>query len=474
MSIRLRLTLWNIAFLASALIAFSIATYFLLARLALQGVDEALQQRAENVSETVRIGRIGQILLPPAEAFAWDDTYVQILQPNGQIITRSDNLRNRQLPIDDSMLLDNLRGQARYASTVVDGYPMRLYSAPVPAGSSRPVVVVQVARLTSEIDATLRGLRFILGFGILVTLVIATVVSAMIIRRGLRPIMDITALADQIQRAEDTHRRIEYVGPNDEVGRLAGTFNAMLERIQRAFEAQQRFLADASHALRTPLTAIQGNVELLLAGVPDPAEQRVALEAVRKETRRLSRVVGDLLLLAQADAGQGFQHAPVEMTTLVLEVYQQAKTLAGGVSVNLGNLDVAMVAGDPDRLKEVILNLVDNAIKYTPDGGQVCLSLVADPSWVRVEITDTGLGIAPEHLAHIFERFYRVPDAKPRAGRPGGTGLGLPIAKWVVESHGGQITVESEPGRGSKFTVWLPAAPEEWESEGVTGKEVTK
>ncbi len=468
MSIRLRLTLWNIAFLASALIFFGIATYFLLARLALQGVDEALQQRADNVGATVGFTRVGQVVIPPAEAFAWDDTYVQILRPNGQIMTRSDNLRNRQLPIDDSMLLDNLRGQARYVSTLVDGYPMRLYSAPVPPPQGgRPVAIVQVARLTSGIDATLRSLRFILVFGILVTLIVAAVVSAMIIRRGLRPITDITALADQIQRAEDTHRRIEYVGPNDEVGRLAATFNGMLERIQRAFEAQQRFLADASHSLRTPLTAIQGNVELLLAGVPDPAEQRVALEAVRKETRRLSRVVGDLLLLAQADAGQGFQHAPVEMTTLVLEVYQQAKTLAGGVTVSLGNLDVAMVAGDPDRLKEVILNLVDNAIKYTPDGGQVRLSLDADPSWVRVEIADTGLGIAPEHLPHIFERFYRVPDARPRAGRPGGTGLGLPIAKWVVESHGGQITVESERGKGSTFTVWLPAAPEEWEADPV-------
>lgn len=464
MSIRLRLTLWNIAFLASALIVFSVATYFLLARLAIQGVDEALRLRAENVSDTIGLTRVGQLVLPAAETFAWDDTYVQILQPNGQIVTRSDNLRNRQLPIDDSMLLDNLRGEPRYVFTVVDGYPIRLYSVPVksPMGG-RPLAIVQVARLTTGINTTLRSLRFVLVFGILITLLLAAVVSAMIIRRGLRPITEITALADKIQRAEDTHRRIEYVGPNDEVGQLAGTFNHMLERIQRAFEAQQRFLADASHALRTPLTAIQGNVELLLKGVPDPAEQRVALEAVRKETRRLSRVVGDLLLLAQADAGEGFQHAPVEMTTLVLEVYQQAKTLAGGVAMTLGNLDVAMVAGDADRLKEVILNLVDNALKYTPDGGQVRLSLVADPKWVRVEVADTGLGIAPEHQAQVFERFYRVPDARPRAGRPGGTGLGLPIARWVVESHGGRLTLESEPGKGSVFTVWLPAMPIEEE-----------
>ncbi|MFN8496702.1 MAG: ATP-binding protein [Anaerolineae bacterium] len=464
MSIRLRLTLWNIAFLAAALIVFSVATYFLLARLAIQGMDEALRLRAENVADTIGLTRVGQLVIPAAETFAWDDTYVQILQPNGQIVTRSDNLRNRQLPIDDSMLLDNLHGQSRYVFTVVDGYPIRLYSAPVasPLGG-RPLAIVQVARITTEINSTLRSLRFVLVFGILITLVLAAAVSAMIIRRGLRPITEITALADQIQRAEDTHRRIEYVGPNDEVGQLAATFNHMLERIQRAFAAQQRFLADASHALRTPLTAIQGNVELLLKGVPDPTEQRVALEAVRKETRRLSRVVGDLLLLAQADAGEGFQHAPVEMTTLVLEVYQQAKTLAGGVAITLGNVDVAMVAGDADRLKEVILNLVDNALKYTPDGGQVRVSLYGDPTWVRVEIADTGLGIAPEHQAQVFERFYRVPDARPRAGRPGGTGLGLPIAKWVVESHGGHITLASEPGKGSVFTVWLPAMPVEEE-----------
>lgn len=242
----------------------------------------------------------------------------------------------------------------------------------------------------------------------------------------------------------------------DEVGRLAATFNGMLERLERAFAAQQRFVADASHALRTPLTAIQGNVELLLNGIHDPTEQRISLQAIRQETGRLSRVVSDLLLLAQADAGQSFQHVPVEMMTIVLDVYPQARTLADGVTVSLGHEDIGLVAGDPDRLKEVVLNLTDNAIKYTPVGGQVTLSVYEDGDWVQVEIADTGQGIPPEHLQHIFERFYRVPGVKARAGRPAGTGLGLPIAQWIIESHGGRLTVASEVGRGTTFTIWLP------------------
>ncbi|MCW5852634.1 MAG: HAMP domain-containing histidine kinase [Anaerolineae bacterium] len=461
MSIRFRLTLWNVALVALSLISFSVISYFLLEQLAISAADETLRLRAVNVSDSLRVNLYAQIYIPSVDEFAAADTFVQIMEPNGRIAKRSDNLGSRQLPIDDGLFTQNLRGQEGFVTTNVDGGRLRIYSVPVfLVRAGPPVLVIQVGRSLTELDNNLRALRFVFGGGIASILLLATGISWLIIRQGLRPITTITALAERIQRAEDMQQRIEYAGPADEVGRLAATFNNMLERIQRAFEAQQRFLADASHSLRTPLTTIQGNVELLLRSHPeDPEEERILLEAVRRETRRLTRVVGDLLLLAQADAGQSFQRIPVEMMTLVLEVYQQARTIADGVHVALGHEDIGLVAGDPDRLKEVLLNLTDNAVKYTPQGGKVTLSLYADGPWVRVEVADTGPGIPPEHLPHIFERFYRVPGIKARPGRPSGTGLGLPIAKWIVESHGGRLTVDSKVGQGTTFTIWLPAVP---------------
>ncbi|HID63510.1 MAG TPA: hypothetical protein EYP49_12340 [Anaerolineae bacterium] len=168
----------------------------------------------------------------------------------------------------------------------------------------------------------------------------------------------------------------------------------------------------------------------------------------------MSRIVADLLLLAQADAGVELEKKPVELDTLLLEVYRQSQLMADGVEVKLGHEDQAVVMGDADRLKQLLLNLVDNAIKYTPPGGEVRLSLYREQGWVQVAVSDTGMGIPPEDLPHIFERFYRTDKARRR----GGTGLGLSIAKWIAEAHGGHLTVESEVGKGSTFTLWLRPA----------------
>lgn len=457
MSLRLRLTLANVALVLFSLLLFALLSYVALERLAMREVDDTLFQRAESVLDSIRVNPAAGIVISSAEQFATPDTYVQVLRPSGQVVSRSENLGARQLPIDPNLLADNLAGRTGYITTQVDGERMRIYSAPSTLTvSGRPLVIVQVGRLLTELDVALRNLRLIYTLGTSLIVLLAILLSAGIIRRGLRPITEITAVAESIERAEDVNQRILYDGPRDEVGRLASTFNGMLERLERAFESQQRFVADASHSLRTPLTAIQGNVELLLAAPHDPAEQRIALEAIRKETGRLSRVVSDLLLLAQADAGQSLHRLPVEMMTLVLDVYQEARLLAGGVAVALGHEDIGLVAGDPDRLKEVVLNLTDNAIKYTPDGGRVTLSVYEDDAWVRVEIADTGQGIPAEHLSHIFERFYRVPGVKARPGQPAGTGLGLPIARWIIDSHGGRLTVDSQVGQGTTFTIWLP------------------
>ncbi|MCX7669523.1 MAG: cell wall metabolism sensor histidine kinase WalK, partial [Anaerolineae bacterium] len=214
---------------------------------------------------------------------------------------------------------------------------------------------------------------------------------------------------------------------------------------------------DVSHDLRTPLTTIQGNVDLLRRGAADdPQLRNEALRAIADETARMRRMVSDLLLLAQADAGLKLQRQPVELDTLLLEVYRQAQVMAGDrLTVHLGAEDQALVLGDPDRLRQLLLNLVDNALKYTPAGGEVTLTLRRRDGWVQVIVEDTGIGISPEDLPHIFERHYRADRSRSRSG---GHGLGLAIAQWIAQAHDGRIEVTSELGKGSRFTVWLPEA----------------
>ena len=236
-----------------------------------------------------------------------------------------------------------------------------------------------------------------------------------------------------------------------------GTVHHLLIAVQDLFHTQQRLVADVSHELRTPLATIQGNVDLLRRGAAnDPAMLHEGLVAIDQEVARMSRLVRDLLLLAEADAGVQLTLKPLELDTVLLEVYREALLMADGrVKVRLGHEDQARVQGDADRLKHLLLILVSNYIAYTPAGGVVTLSMHLRPDgWVRVTVADTGIGITAEDLPHIFDRFWRVDRARTRVA--GGSGLGLSIAKSIVEAHGGAISVESEPGQGTTFEVLLP------------------
>jgi len=202
------------------------------------------------------------------------------------------------------------------------------------------------------------------------------------------------------------------------------------------------------------LTAIRGNVDLLRRGAANnPSELDEALTDIEGELNRMSRLVADLLLLSQADAGLSLRMGTVELDTIVLDVYRQARVIAADtVHIQLGHEDQAIVQGDADRLRQLLINLVINAIKHTPSGGTVTLSLHRETEWVRVTVADTGRGIGSKDLPHIFDRFYRVQEN----GHITGSGLGLSIAQWIAQAHNGQITVDSEIDKGSVFTLWLP------------------
>lgn len=275
-------------------------------------------------------------------------------------------------------------------------------------------------------------------------------------REALMPISKMIDTARAIALSKGFSRRIQGISRHDELGRLATTFNEMLASLEEAYNVQQRFVADASHELRTPLSIIQGNIELLQRQVAlTDAERSEILGDVHSETGRMSRLIGDLLSLARADVGVEIRHDEVELDTLVMEAARAGRIRAGEThTVKIGPFEPVKTTGDRDRLKQLLLILLDNALTYTPPGGSVTFGLRTEGNQAVLTVTDTGIGIPPADLPHIFDRFYRADKARSRA--QGGTGLGLSIAHWIVEQHAGHIDVTSEPGKGSTFSVNLP------------------
>ena len=329
----------------------------------------------------------------------------------------------------------------------------RVYVLPIHQAGM--VSYVEALTPLGRLDASIQAFRILLPALGLSSVAAALLLSWAIAGRALRPVARMTQTAQTITLSQDLTPRIEMPAHQDELGRLAKTFNEMLESIEAAYSAQQRFVSDASHELRAPLTAIQGNLELLSRHRSMSEVERVeVLAEVTREANRLSRLVADLLALARADAGAPLKHRLLDLDEVVLDAYREARQLSQGQKLALDPFATVQVTGDEDRLKQLLLILLDNALKYTPPNGLVTLGLQREASGSKITVRDTGVGILPEDLPHVFERFYRADPARGRD--PGGTGLGLPIARWIVEQHGGKITLESQPGQGTIASVYLP------------------
>jgi signal transduction histidine kinase len=291
-----------------------------------------------------------------------------------------------------------------------------------------------------------------------ISIAVAALVGWFSTRQALAPLKAVTQTALQITRADDLSRRISYQGSaDDEVGQLITAFNQTLGRLESLFNTQRRFIADVGHELRTPLTVIKGNVDLMRRMGNTDEE---SLGSIESEVDRLTRLVGDLLLLAQAESGKlPLDRRIVELDTLVLEAIQQMSVLARDkLALRLGEFDQVQVCGDQDRLKQVLVNLMGNAINYAPKGGEVIIGLGKMGEQARLTVFDTGPGIPAEDLPHVFERFYRGEKSRTRSREGKGFGLGLSIAYWIVRNHGGRIEVDSKEGMGTTFCVWLPLA----------------
>jgi two-component system OmpR family sensor kinase len=338
------------------------------------------------------------------------------------------------------------------------GHSVRLYSAPL-ADNGTIYGVVQVGQSLASVGSTLRSVTVALLLITPFVLLLAALGSYAMAGRAFRPVTRLTRTARTIE-AGDLHQRVPVPPSRDEVRDLALTLNAMIARLEASFAQQRRFVADASHELRTPVAVLEGLAEVTLAQAATPEEYAAALRDVVAEAERLGALVADLLLLSRADEGQlPIDREPVRLDLLAADVVASVELLADerGVTLRAEPLEPATVLGDAARLIQVIMNLVDNAIAYTNAGGDVGVSVTSNAFSARLAVHDTGIGIAPEDQTHIFERFYRADPARSRT--VGGNGLGLSIVDWVVRAHGGAIQVTSTLGKGSTFTVNLPLAP---------------
>ncbi|MCL5962401.1 MAG: HAMP domain-containing histidine kinase [Chloroflexi bacterium] len=462
MPIRVRLTLGYVLFFGIAIIAVTTLLYLFLSSNLQQEVDRTLWLKAADIH--IDLTSKGETYLdqmakgpPPrglttANEFAQPGIYVQILDSKGVVVDASANLQGQQLPTNSEQVIQGLAGK-QSIQTLAAGENQRVRVITMPLkGGNRVFGLVQVGQSLHNVEATINQIGYFLLFSTLGLILVAGLSGWFLARKAFASIDRVVQSAQEIDLAAEPGKRLIYEGPEDEIGGLVRTLNAMLERTQEALESQKQFIADSSHELRTPLTSIRGNVDLLERQIGEE-DRRESLDSIKREAERMSRIVSNLLLLAQLDAQQVRNLREVELDTLLLDVFRQAKVMADGRTVELGNEDVAMIKGDADQLKQMILNLVENAIKYTPAGGKITLSLGKEGRWAKMEVSDSGVGIPQEHLPHIFDRFYRVDKARSRG--QGGTGLGLAIVKSIAELHGGEVTVTSSVGEGSTFTVWL-------------------
>lgn len=469
MSLRARLAVLYTAIVGGILLLYGVAVYGAVSYSLTQQIDTILIRAVNDFWPNIFVDSSGGLSLQPASG--------QDLAPGilFQIWGRDKTLKLTNIPQVGSPLdVTSLSAtvpvfEDSSLDTAIGTIHLRVLSVPLVVGKhGRSAGTLQVANSMAVVDATQQALLGVLVVGALIAMAVAGVAGWFSTGQALAPLDGVTRVALQITRADDLSRRIPYEGPPDEVGQLIAAFNQTLGRLENLFNTQRRFLADVGHELRTPLTVIKGNVDLMRR--MNTMDQE-SLESIVSEVDRLTRMVGDLLLLAQAESGKlPLDRRLVELDTILLDVMQQMSVLAKDrLTMRLGEIDQVLVCGDQDRLKQVLVNLIGNAIKYTPAGGEVVVSLGKKDNKAWLSVSDTGPGIPEEDLPYIFERFYRGEKSRTR-GRDGkGFGLGLSIAYWIVRSHGGNIEVSSVLEKGTTFSVWLPLAQGNCEEELVEG-----
>lgn len=483
-SLRARLALWHAGLLALTLISLSGLTLVLLRSFLNAQADAALHNYADTTARHIA-SILYQASLPGrSEPPRFLNRELKGLGRLVQIVDAktfrprdwSGGLNDLRIPTLLDERLRALQGQTTFTTrTDLDEHPLRVVTVPVQMGREVPYLV-QVAASLQDVEGALRRAAYILLVLTPTVFVISLLGGWLLVGRSLKPVDEMTRTALAIEHT-NLDQRIASPGTDDEIARLASAFNEMIARLDRSFRQIQQFSADASHELKTPLTTMRGEAEVALMRDLSPEEYRRVLRSIVDEVERMSAIVENLLLLARADADQiQMRRERVALHEVAMTAYEQMEGLARrkGITLDIATLDEAEVDGDALWLHQILVNLLNNALKYTPEGGTVTLSLTTvggqvahDPlntqtpehraaGEARLSVADTGPGIPAEHLPHIFDRFYRVDPGRSRDA--GGVGLGLNITQWAAQAHGGRIEVESVVGQGATFTLCLPLA----------------
>ncbi|MBN1311785.1 MAG: HAMP domain-containing histidine kinase [Anaerolineae bacterium] len=476
MSIRLRLTLLYSVILALTLIVFGSILYTTQAQSTLNELKRDLSASGDNLVRAIirtyldpnpRPPQPEPLAPMPFETLSGEQTFrdlrereiVRVLNADATLVASPFGGDEEALPLNDEGLQTLQSGQTWWEIASSEDGRLLVYSIPLMV-DGQVVLIVQAARPLTERDRSLAALSSSLIIGGLLTTLVAFGIGWVLSGAALHPIHRITHTAQVIGNESDFSRRVDYTGPNDEVGRLATTFNSMLSRLQdayqhvsRALSMQRNFVADVSHELRTPLTTIRGNLALLRREPPLPEEEQTdILTDLVEESDRLIRLVNTLLVLARADAGQSMRQEPVAVSSVIEEACRQARQMDKQREIVEAAQNITVV-GDRDAIKQVLLTLLDNALKYAE--GTITVTVEGDGEHGVICVKDSGPGIAPDMLEHVFDRFYRGDDDTAISGY----GLGLSIAKALIEGQGGTIAIESQIGAGSTARIQLPLAP---------------
>ncbi|HUL43255.1 MAG TPA: ATP-binding protein [Bacteroidota bacterium] len=491
-SIRAKLTLWYTFIFLLTLVAFGLISYTYSSQQLSNNLDRSLQNEVRWVKNFIE-GKLK--IAKPSQRFARKKGESP---PSGGIDT---SLASQEASESDELLWNQIYEHAlvnpkktiievtsiKWGAIVFRSFPVEVESLGIgeiplntikiqtvndPKGTDLRVAATRTSDLDIYVAYPLSELREVLDdlyaiFLVLIPVMVTISVGGgwWLANKSLKPVDEITRTAKEIT-AQNLDRKIPERPVNDEFGRLVSTFNEMILRLRNSFDQIRQFSGDASHELRTPLTIMRGEVELALRRPKDPDEYRRVLVSNLEEIQRLSRIVDNLLTLSKAEFGRGeiLMMEQVNLHDLVSELYEDCEVIATkkNIALQLTKNEDVIIPGDRIKLRQLLMNLVDNAIKYTPEGGRITLISERQNGNAVIRVNDTGIGIPKEEQRNIFDRFYRVDKARSR--ELGGSGLGLSIAKWIAELHRGRIEVESEPARGSKFTVTLPLQTESAES----------
>lgn len=460
-SLRFRVTTFYVGMLAIALLVFSTAVYFGVRTFLTRSLEQTLSNNAHSIISDylMPLSQKGEpwLVAEMSESYpaGSSDPFVRVSQ-GPRILYQSGDMRdpfvsmsNIPLPSNPE-LLDTF-----HRETTTSGQRVVLYTLPyrAPNGS---IILVETGATIEPIRHIMHSLLLILLPTTPIILIVAAIGGYLLMSRPLRPVVVLTEQAERVGRKE-LGERLPVIPTGDELERLSLSLNRMIERLEAALTHNHRFSADASHELRTPLTIIRGELESLIQTPSLPAHVMEGIGSALEESTRMVRIVHSLMTISRLDCGgEQIELIPVDLVDIVRVTLDHMSLLAEEkrISLSIKAEQPTYVTGDPMRLKQIVVNLVDNAIKYTPDGGAVNVSVTSEKKTARIEVSDTGIGIPAASLPLVFDRFYRTDQARTRES--GGTGLGLSIVKAICDVHGGAASVESIEGKGTAVCVELP------------------